>query len=882
MERSYEDRVFFVDSIPSRMIIIAPAMALSPGTKLGPYEIVAPIGSGGMGDVYRARDNRLNRDVAIKVLPPVFAKDRERLMRFEREARATASLNHPNILAIYDVGSENNVPYIVSELLEGFTLRHKIISRALLPREASKYAAQVAHGLSVAHAKGIVHRDLKPENIFITQAGIAKILDFGIAKLTQPEAISGDEDGNSGDNTATLETDANVVLGTTGYMSPEQIRNAAVDYRSDIFAFGAILFEMFSGKRAFSGRTTADTVSAILRDEPTEVAENQEAVPPGIQRIVRHCLEKDREKRYQSTVDLVFDLEEMSGLSHEIPVEPPVHRSNKKTWLAAIAAVILAALLTAIFFGRRQALPAPAYQRLTFNRGTVWSARFSPDGQTILYSASWNGLPMNIFTTRAEALDSRSMGLENAQFLAISTSGQMSILVKRRYLSHHFSLGTLAEVSSISGTPREILDDVQEADWAPNGTDLAVVRHVAGRSRLEFPVGKLLYQPGGWISNPRVSPDGDKIAFLEHPVQGDNRGWVSVIELNGKKTVLTPEWAGEEGLAWSPDGHEVWFTGNKSGGANSLFAVSNAGKLRTLATAPVNLILFDVTRNGDVLVSGGNESSEFFALDPGASAEHDVSWLDWGGIRDLSPDGRTLIFTHFGEKSGKNYSVYLRQLDSPTAVRLGPGSGWGLSPDGKQVISILADPAQITLLPTGAGQAENLPSNGIEEYGLGGSWFPDGKKIVFIGREHNRAPRTYMQDINGGKLEPLTPEGVTGTLLSSDGKSMIATDASGNRLMFPVAGGSPYPIPGLTVEDRIIRFSADNNSLFVLDDENASGKIYRINLATGQRELWKALNPADPAGIREFKTALLTPDGKYYVYGLTRSLTSLYLTHIGQ
>lgn len=863
------------------MIIIAPAMALSPGTKLGPYEIVAPIGSGGMGDVYRARDNRLNRDVAIKVLPPVFAKDRERLMRFEREARATASLNHPNILAIYDVGTENNVPYIVSELLEGHTLRHRIISRTFPAREASKYAAQVAQGLSVAHAKGIVHRDLKPENIFITQSGIAKILDFGIAKLTQPEAISSSEDGGSGD-TATLATDASVVLGTTGYMSPEQIRNTGVDYRSDIFSFGAILFEMFAGKKAFSGRTTADTVSSILRDEPTEVAENQEAVPPGIQRIVRHCLEKDREKRYQSTLDLVFDLEEMSGLSHEIPIEPPIRRSNKKMWLAAIAAVLLAVLLTAVFFGRRQTPPPPAYQRLTFLRGTVWSARFSPDGQTILYSASWNGAPMNIFTTRAEALDSRSMGLENAQLLAITPSGQMSILVKRRYLSHHLSLGTLAEVSSISGTPREVLDDVQEADWSPNGTDLAVVRHVSGRSRLEFPVGKVLYQPGGWISNPRVSPAGDKIAFLEHPVQGDNRGWVSVIELNGKKTVLTPEWAGAEGLAWSPDGREVWFTANKSGGANSLFAVLNAGKLRTLATAPVNLILLDVARNGDVLVSGGNESSEFFALNPGAGAEHDVSWLDWGAIRDLSPDGRTLIFTHFGEKSGKNCSVYLRQLNASTAVRLGPGSGWGLSPDGKQVISILADPAQVTLLPTGAGEAENLPSNGIEEYGLGGSWFPDGKKIVFIGREHNHPPRTYLQDINGGKPEPLTPEGVTGTLLSSDGKSLIATDAAGNRLMFPVAGGSPAPISGLSSEDRIIRFSSDDRSLFVLDDENASGKIYRVDLATGRRELWKSLNPADPAGIREFKTALLTPDGKYYVYGLTRSLTSLYLTHVGE
>lgn len=855
-------------------------MALSPGTKLGPYEIVARIGSGGMGDVYRARDGRLNRDVAIKVLPPVFAKDRERLIRFEREARATAALNDPNILAIYDIGAQDSAPYIVSELLDGATLRHKIISGMLPRREAAKHAAQIAHGLSVAHAKGIVHRDLKPENIFITQTGIAKILDFGIAKLTQPETVSGGGDAVNGNNQPTLETSTNVVLGTAGYMSPEQIRNGPVDYRSDIFSFGAILFEMFSSKRAFSGRTIADTVSAILRDEPLEVSENRDAIPPGIQRIVRHCLEKEPERRYQSTNDLVFDLEEMSGLQPEAGADVSIRASKTSALLAVSVAIIIATVTAAILLSRQQA-PPPAYQRLTFLRGIVWSARFSPDGQTILYSASWNGMPMNIFTTRAEDLESRSMGLDNSQLLALSPSGQMSILVKRKYLSHHLSLGTLAEVSSLGGTPREILDGVQEADWAPNGTDLAVVRDVAGRSRLESPIGKLLYQPDGWISYPRVSPDGEKIAFMEHPVPGDSRGWVSVVDLHGKRTVLSGEWAGEEGLAWSPNGQEVWFTGNKSGGANSLFAVSMAGKLRTVATGPVNLILFDVDRKRHVLVSSGNESSEFFAFHPGDSSEHDVSSLDWGAIRDLSPDGRTLIFTHFGEKSGKNYSVYLRQLDSPTAVRLGEGSGWALSPDGKQVISILVDPPQIILLPTGAGQVEKLPSDGLEEYGMGASWFPGGKKIVFIGHEHNHPSRTYVQDISGGKPEPLTPEGITGTLLSPDGKYLIATDEHGNRLMWPVAGGSPHSIPGLnSSEDRIVRFSGDGRSLFVLDTDNPSGRVYRVDLATGGRKLWKALNPADPVGIREFKTVLLTPDGKYYVYGLTRSLTSLYLTQI--
>ncbi len=377
-------------------------------------------------------------------------------------------------------------------------------------------------------------------------------------------------------------------------------------------------------------------------------------------------------------------------------------------------------------------------------------------------------------------------------------------------------------------------------------------------------------------------PRATRLPFLEHPVPGDNRGWVSAIDLSGKRSKLSSEWAGEEGLAWSPDGDEVWFTANTTGGANSLYAVSLAGKLRTISTAPENLILYDISHDGKVLLSSGNESSEFVGFYPGVAKEHDLSWLDWGAIRDLSPDGETLIFTHFGEKSGKNYSVYLRKTSSAAAVRLGDGSGWALSPDGKRVISILADPPHIALLPTGAGEVQTLPTDGIEEFGLGASWLPDGNKIVFIGREHGHALRTYVQDIKGGAPKPVTPEAVTGTLVSPDGMFLIAADADNKNLFYPLAGGPPHPIPGLKPEDKIIRLSGDGHFLYVLENTDVPIRISRLNLANGQRELWKELNPADPAGIREFKTVLLTPDGKYYVYGLTRSVTSLYLTHIAE
>ncbi len=859
-------------------------MALTSGSKLGPYEILSPLGAGGMGEVYRARDARLQRDVAIKILPTAFARDEERLMRFEREARAAAALNHSNILAIYDVGAQEGSPYIVSELLEGVSLRNKLFSGLLPRREAINYATQIAHGLSVAHSKGILHRDLKPDNVFVTKDGRIKILDFGLAKLTQPDSSPGIRHPGSSSDAVTLETRSGMLLGTVGYMSPEQIRNAPVDYRSDIFSFGAILFEMFCGKQAFRGSTSADTLSAILRDEPPELSETENTLPIPIRRVVRHCLEKTPERRYQSTNDLAFDLEELSGLKYETSSTPPLvikkKKKKKRTWMALGAAILLTAMAIAFLLAQPRASSPPIYQRLTFLRGTVWSARFAPDAQTILYSASWNGLPMSIFTTSPQGLESRPTGLEDAQILAISPSGAMAILVKRTYLSHHLSLGILAQVPILGGAPRELLDNVQQADWAPNGTDLAVIRQVGGQNRLEFPPGKLLYQPSGWVSDARVSPKGDKIAFLEHPVPGDNRGWVSVVDLQGKRSVLSTEWAGEEGLAWSPGGQEVWFTANTTGGANSLYAVSLSGKLRIISTAPANLILYDIASDGRVLLSGGNESSEFFGLYPGVTKEHDLSWLDWGAIRDLSPDGQTLIFTHFGEKSGKNYSVYLRKTGSPAAVRLGEGSGWALSPDGKWVISILANPAEIVLLPTGAGETRRLPTNGIEEFGLGASWLPDGSKIVFIGREHGHALRSYVQDITSGTPIPVTPEGVTGTLISSDGRSLIAGDADHNKLLYPVNGGAPRAITGLKREDKILRFSSDDRFLYVVDNGDIPVTISRLDLSTGRRELWKELSPAEPAGIREFQTVLLTPDGKYYVYGVTRSITSLYLEKI--
>src|SRR5271170_3677120 len=292
-------------------------MAVAAGTKLGPYEVLSPLGAGGMGEVYRARDSRLGREVAVKVLPAGYSNDPELLRRFEQEARATAALNHPNILALFDIARQDESPYIVSELLEGETLRDRLRGGALPVKRAMDYAQQILRGLAAAHDRGIFHRDLKPENIFVTHADQIKILDFGLAKLTMPESESIDK--LSAELTTEAVTCRGALLGTMGYMSPEQLRGQPGDARGDLFSFGIVLYEMLGGRRPFHGKTTADTISAVLTEDPPELVATGRDVPPILERIVRHCLEKDPAARFQSARDVEFALGSLSILSSSSP-----------------------------------------------------------------------------------------------------------------------------------------------------------------------------------------------------------------------------------------------------------------------------------------------------------------------------------------------------------------------------------------------------------------------------------------------------------------------------------------------------------------------------------------------------------------------------------
>jgi len=855
-------------------------MTIATGSRLGPYEVLGQIGAGGMGEVYRAKDPRLGRDVAIKVLPASFSQDADRLRRFEQEARAAGVLNHPNITAVYDIGIHESAPYVVQELLEGETLRAAMAGAKLPPRKAIDYALQIAHGLAAAHEKGIVHRDLKPENLFVTNDGRIKILDFGLAKLTlneaRPEATSLP--------TATGGTEPGVVLGTLGYMSPEQVKGKSADARSDIFSFGAILYEMLSGHRAFHGDSAAETMSAILREEPPDLSVTNQSISPGLERIVRHCIEKNPEQRFHSAHDVAFALEALSGLS--VPrLEPSSLKvRGRPRSLAALAALVVA-LAAGLFAGRVLWKASPAspasFKRLTYGRGPISSARFAPDGQTIVYAASWDGAQKpQLYSVRAESPESLRLTLPSGQVESVSRSGEMLILNLLQFSTGYASIGTLSQAPLSGSAPRDLLEDVGHADWSPDGSAIAVVRAPQWRYRLEFPTGKVLYETTGWISYPRISPKADAVAFLDHPVFGDDRGSVAIVDRSGKKKTLSTGWESAQGVSWSASGEEIWFTATRAGSSRALYAVTRSGRQRPVANTPSGMTLQDISRDGRVLFVESNARLGFLGLLPGETKERDLSGLEWSYGPMLSADGKTAVFTEQGEAGGPGYSVYLRKMDGSAPVRLGEGWALAISPDGKWVLTCLirSTPTQIVLLPTGAGEPKTFPKDEIEHAsGPFGTFLPDGKRILFVGHEPKRPSRVFVQDLAGGAAKPVTPEGVVARLLSPDGASLVTRTPEGLALT-PLEGGPSRPIPGVEPGDRPLRFTAESRSLFLRPDAREfPARVFRLDVATGRREVWKELMPGDPAGITTLSPAAISEDGKTVLFTYARSLSDLYL-----
>jgi Tol biopolymer transport system component len=833
-----------------------------------------------MGEVYRARDTKLDRDVAVKVLPARLAESVEAFGRFEREAKAVAALSHPNILAIHDFGTHDGTAYAAMELVGGETLRQRLAGGGLPARKAADYAVQIARGLAAAHDKGIVHRDLKPENVVVTPDGRVKILDFGLARQATP-LPSGDETSSP---TLAHPTSEGTVMGTVGYMSPEQVRGETADHRSDIFSLGCVLYEMLTGRRAFEKPTGAETMTAILREDPVELTVREDDLPPALERALRHCLEKSPAERFQSARDLAFDLEaavDSTGRSAaRRVVGRPSHRIALTSGLGLAAATLAAGLVAGWLLRARlesAAGPAPAFTRLTFDEGTVWNARFTPDGQTVIYAAAWSGGPIRLFLTRLDSRQSVPLSLPDASLFSLSSTGELAVSLGHAY-EGWMGEGTLARAPLLGGGARPVLEGVREADWTPDGTDLAVVRRVAGRERLELPAGHVLYETPGYISQIRFSPGGDRIAFVDHGLWADNVGAIAVVDLSGEKKALTDVWGGGvTGLAWGPSGQEIWFTASNGESHLALRAVDQAGRQRLLLAGPNDVVLFDVSREGRLLLGRQTPRRTVEALLAGHSTPEDVSIREGATGRFVAPDGRAIVMT---DQYATPYLAYLRRSDGSPPVRLGDGDAYGLSPDGRWVVAFTADsPPRILLHPTGAGEPREVPN---ERHVLFDSiaWLPDGRRLVAFGPSPGERSRGWVIDVDDGTVHPFTEEGVSVVweipVVSPDGTRVVGRDPEGRPRVYPVDGGSSEPILGLPEDDRVLQWTDDGGALFVGHRVGPVWQVRRLDLRKGRETPWTEIAPRSTAGLR-LSSLYLTPNGRFWVHGYSRLLTDLYV-----
>jgi serine/threonine protein kinase/Tol biopolymer transport system component len=903
-------------------------MPLAENAVLGPYRIVQLIGEGGMGAVYRAQDTRLGRDVAIKVLTAVHLGDRERLVRFEQEARTTGMLNHPNLLTVYDVGDSDGTAYLVSELLQGETLRDRLLRGPLPPRKAVDAALQMALGLTAAHEKGVVHRDLKPENIFLTRDGRVKILDFGIAKLTARAA-------NDGPMFQAAATEPGMVLGTVGYMAPEQVRGETVDHRADIFAFGAIVYEMLTGTRAFKRDSSIETLSAILKEEPPELTEVLPNIPAALDRLVRRCLEKDRELRFQTTRDLAFNLETLSTMSvpgtlsnvvnpvaytrpgdpspptsalrASMPTlslhsDPPANATSSNTAMRTgmtsarqrptvskplprrgISPVLLTILYLVSIAGAgfggwylanrtRGGAADPAFQRITFRRGEVRSARFSPDGDTIVYSAAWDGRPAEVFIGNRQTPEARPLGISDADVLAVSKSTELAVLLRRDRLTN---LGTLARVPLAGGMPREVTDGVLQADWSPDGANLAIIHFVNGKFRIEYPIGSVRYETPHQIRDVRIAPDGRRIAFVEpHGGQFD----VAVID-RGAPSPVARGWShGVTGLAWSPDGQEIWITATDTSAPPALYAIPLNGQPRLVNRLTGSMKLFDIV-GGRVLLTNGMWRAALEWQIPGETSERDMSWFDWSMLSDLSGDGRTLLFNETREGGGTKSAIYLRHSDAASPVRIGDGYGDALSPDGRWVLAHSG--SKLVLLQTGAGESRELKIKGA--FDNGAAWFPDSRRVVVAGAIPDHGYQLWVIDTLDETSKPVSPENIWGESIrpfavSPDGRFVAGMSQQQTIMLYPAEGsGAPIAVQGVQRGEVPIQWTPDGLSLYVYRPTSLPPQVNRVELASGVRTLWKEFAPVDPAGVYKIAPIVMTRDASSYAYDALRMTNDLYV-----
>jgi len=713
-----------------------------------------------MGEVYAARDSRLDRRVAIKVLSADLASDGAHLARFQREAKAASSLNNPNIVTVYDVGESEAVSWVAMELVEGKSLADLIAEGPLPARKLLDLAGQIADGLAAAHDAGIVHRDLKPANVMITREGLVKVVDFGLARAFQ-------RDG--GERTqATTETSPPTltgdIVGTAGYMSPEQARGEPVDFRSDQFSFGSVLYEMATGRRAFKENTRIDTLSAVLHDDPEPIARLRPGIPAPLRWVVERCHAKAAADRYESTGDLAREIrgirEHLSEVSGSAAVEEPV--AHRKFGLAAaiFAALVLGAGLWAILGRPRPAQSGPEFRRLTFRGGVVTRALFMQKSNSILYTASWVGQPSRTYLTLPEAKGAdRSLDAETQVPMAFSEDGsEVLVQLGRSRPSLNF-FGTLAWWPALGGKARPFLENSGWADWAKKAHFVAVVQEEGSERVLQVrdAAGKLLrplFRTTGAITYVSISPDETQVAFIHHPSRTDDAGEVRIASVDGSRgRALTPVFERCVGLKWSARTGEIWYTASRADiYTTALWGVDRKGRARMIHSFPDFFFLQDVSDDGCLFVASSEETDLLLRI--GESAPTDFSWLGTTMVADISPDGKTLLFLD-GASSAGNLGVWIRPLDGSEAVRISDGDPGKFSSDGRWVVATSRVPSglpQLIVVPASGGKSRAVTSSTTAGYFEPSFSGPD--TLLFVRAEGERREVGRMK-IDGTAAESL-------------------------------------------------------------------------------------------------------------------------------
>ncbi|MGH7584387.1 MAG: protein kinase domain-containing protein, partial [Gemmatimonadales bacterium] len=748
--------------------------------------------------------------------------------------------------------------------------------------EAVKITSEVADALDYAHRHGVIHRDIKPENILLHD-GRPMVMDFGIAL-----AVSAAAGGRM--------TETGLSLGTPHYMSPEQATaDKQITARSDIYSLGAVLYEMLTGEPPHMGNSAQQIIMKIVAEDVQPVTHLRKNVPANVTAAVSEALEKLPADRFESAKAFADALTNPHFVGATAGAGAAATSSGLRGfkglvrnpwWWATVAVAVAALVFTAVVAPRSAQTSAPVFTARTFETRAIFNARFMPDGQTLVFS----GLPAvgtvsHLSVIRPDQADPTPVGPDSTALLSVSATGVLAILTHARYNGgHRIFIGTLATYSLGGEAPHEVTTGVREADWSPADTSMAVVRDSGGTDLLEYPVGTVLARSQGWFSDPKVSPSGDAVAYLEHPAKWDDRGRAVIIDHAGRAVAASPVFWGLEGIAWRPDGKSIFYSavGGTGGGADyAVRELDRSARERPALSGPGNLTVQDVSRTGRLLVTSDDQPERLTGRGPGADRDTSMGVRNYPGGPHLSGDGRYLAFSDQSAAGGVNYAVLVRKTDGSAPVRLGEGDPLAISAKGGLVLaSVPTNPARLMLYPTGPGTARRLDAGQFQSlnYGLGGLRVAGRDTVVFFcGAEVGKPGRCFVESLQRDSIMPVTPLGVATGWLSPDGSHVLAA-VGDSFAIYPVGGGAPRPAIGLRSDDRPIRWSPDGRNVWVWASPHtaASLQVVRLDPATGARSPLLSIVPGELVGVRALGELALSDDTHVYAYVEVRYTSQLY------